>query len=193
MEEKKSTFEKILETALSLFAEKGYKETTIDEIAKECNIAKGSVYVYFKSKEDIAINVLNKSIEESTKVIFSVDNIKDPYERIIKLIKNGYKYIIDNEKYWRSLNNLANQSELKKIIEYNYLAYHKVIIDKLSSYLKDLGLPNYKFEAKMLLAFFDGIQLHYYYNKDKKFFSESRKYLLKRYSKEFLDFLKKMK
>ncbi len=187
-----TTADKILDNSLILFAEKGYKETTIDEIAKACGIAKGSIYVYYKSKEEIALAVLSKSIEETKNLIFSVKNIADPYKRIAQLIKKGFKYILDNEKYWRSLNNLASQSDLKKLFEKNFFEYQNIIITKISIYLKELGIPNYKFEAKMLLSFFDGIQLHYYSNRDKKFFTDAKKYLLKRYSKDFLDVITKL-
>lgn len=49
--------EKILRTALALFAKFGYKKTSVDDIANQSDVAKGTVYLYFKNKEDILINV----------------------------------------------------------------------------------------------------------------------------------------
>lgn len=48
-----STQEKILDAASRLFLSYGYKRTTVDEIASEAGIAKGSVYLHFDSKESI--------------------------------------------------------------------------------------------------------------------------------------------
>ncbi|MGE4214035.1 MAG: TetR/AcrR family transcriptional regulator [Anaerotignaceae bacterium] len=43
----------ILETAEKLFSEKGIKQTTMDDISKAADYSKSTIYVYFKSKEEI--------------------------------------------------------------------------------------------------------------------------------------------
>jgi AcrR family transcriptional regulator len=43
--------DEILDVAEPLFAVKGYRKTTIGDIAKELNVAQGMLYYYFKSKE----------------------------------------------------------------------------------------------------------------------------------------------
>ena len=43
----------ILEAAERLFAEKGVRQTTMDDIAKAADYSKSTVYVYFKSKDEI--------------------------------------------------------------------------------------------------------------------------------------------
>ena len=45
----------ILSAAADLFAEQGYEQTSIDEIAKKADIAKGTFYYHFESKEDVVI------------------------------------------------------------------------------------------------------------------------------------------
>lgn len=47
------TREKIIETAWKLFYEKGFGETTINDILREADIAKGTFYYYFRSKDDL--------------------------------------------------------------------------------------------------------------------------------------------
>jgi len=44
---------KILEVAETVFAEKGFHATKVDEIASRAGVAKGTVYLYFKSKEHL--------------------------------------------------------------------------------------------------------------------------------------------
>lgn len=55
--------DRILEAGTLLFAKYGAKKTTIDEIAKEAGVAKGTVYLYFSSKEDILIAVGRKEVD----------------------------------------------------------------------------------------------------------------------------------
>lgn len=58
MQIKKADLEKkILELGTIELLEKGYDKTSIRKIARECNISPGNFYSYFKSKEDLYINV----------------------------------------------------------------------------------------------------------------------------------------
>jgi len=52
--------ESILDAAGKLFEQYGYRKTTIEEIAQEARIGKGTVYLHFKSKEDVGICWLRK-------------------------------------------------------------------------------------------------------------------------------------
>ena len=52
----------LIDTAERLFMEKGYEHTAISDIVKELNIAQGTLYYYFRSKEDILEAVVDKSI-----------------------------------------------------------------------------------------------------------------------------------
>ncbi|GGE69584.1 TetR/AcrR family transcriptional regulator [Priestia taiwanensis] len=47
----------ILEKALEVFSEKGYCSTSIDDIGKKANISKGLIYTYFKSKEELFLEI----------------------------------------------------------------------------------------------------------------------------------------
>ena len=54
-----STKEKILETALTLFAKNGYNGTSMEQIAQEVGIKAPSLYKHFKGKEDILNSLIN--------------------------------------------------------------------------------------------------------------------------------------
>jgi AcrR family transcriptional regulator len=56
-EERKSV---IATAAISIFREKGYAETTVEEIALGAGIGKGTVYEYFKSKDEIALRIFDE-------------------------------------------------------------------------------------------------------------------------------------
>ena len=44
-------------SAINLFCEKGIQQTSIDEIAKSAGVAKGTIYLYFKNKEEIVFAI----------------------------------------------------------------------------------------------------------------------------------------
>ncbi|MEW6667019.1 MAG: TetR/AcrR family transcriptional regulator [Thermodesulfobacteriota bacterium] len=51
--------EAILKTAAGLFAEKGYKETSMAEVARISGVAQGTIFYHFKNKEELFIAVLD--------------------------------------------------------------------------------------------------------------------------------------
>lgn len=58
------TREKILETALRLFREKGYQETTMRAVADEAGVALGNAYYYFASKEHLIQAFYGRTVDE---------------------------------------------------------------------------------------------------------------------------------
>ncbi len=52
--------EQIIENAKKLFSEKGYHQTQISDIVKKSGIARGTIYQYFKNKDDIFITILER-------------------------------------------------------------------------------------------------------------------------------------
>lgn len=61
----RQTRELILGTALRLFAEKGYEETTLREIAREAGVSLGLSYRYFASKEDLVLAMYERLSDEA--------------------------------------------------------------------------------------------------------------------------------
>jgi AcrR family transcriptional regulator len=80
---------KILEVALKLFTSMGFHETRLDEVAKQADIAKGTLYLYFKSKEDLFIQCLfdgsERWMERAQVIIDSQNSIKERFLRLIEL------------------------------------------------------------------------------------------------------------
>lgn len=76
---KQRTRETIVTVALELFAERGYQQTTVAEIAEAAEVSKGTVFAYFPSKEDIvfgdaplALAALAAQLEEAPATIPAV-------------------------------------------------------------------------------------------------------------------------
>ena len=67
MKEKKTkaqiTEERILEAAINLFSEKGYSGTSTGEIARDANVAEGTIFRYFPQKKDLLVRGITKFID----------------------------------------------------------------------------------------------------------------------------------
>jgi AcrR family transcriptional regulator len=88
---------KIFDAALRVFAQKGYHNATIDEIAALSGVGKGSVYRYFKSKEDLLTQLLTEHYENiigRISQIFSREH--DVLKQIREMIAVWVKFIEEN-------------------------------------------------------------------------------------------------
>ena len=54
----------IARASIELFCDKGITQTSIDEIAKSAGVAKGTIYLYFKNKEEIIFAIWNMIVEQ---------------------------------------------------------------------------------------------------------------------------------
>ena len=70
-----TTKERILEAALTLFAEKGYNGTSVEQIANAVGIRAPSLYKHYKGKEDI-LNALIDSAEARYEEMFGSERNK---------------------------------------------------------------------------------------------------------------------
>lgn len=76
----------IIDTARKLFAEKGYHGVKMDEVARSCNVAKGTIYLYFDSKADLFVNIFIitfSNIMKDIEYIFKRgENLRDTLEKV---------------------------------------------------------------------------------------------------------------
>jgi len=81
-------YQRILEAAVKVFAEQGFFQSTISQIAKVAGVADGTIYLYFKNKEDILVQIF----AFKTKQVFEgfreeVDRVSDPVEKLRNLVR----------------------------------------------------------------------------------------------------------
>ena len=81
--------EAILRSAIRVFAQNGYFNSKVADIAKEAGIADGTVYLYFKSKEEILHSIFDRAMEEfiaeGLKEIADIKKAEDRLRRITHL------------------------------------------------------------------------------------------------------------
>ncbi|MCL2656011.1 MAG: TetR/AcrR family transcriptional regulator [Betaproteobacteria bacterium] len=71
--------QQLLDRAIGLFRAKGYSATSIDEIVKACGITKGSLYYYFKGKEDLVLAAMDQVHDYFRTNIFSlIADVENP-------------------------------------------------------------------------------------------------------------------
>jgi len=91
--------DKIIRIAAQLFSEKSYHDVTMDEIAEKVGVAKGTIYLYFESKERLYLEILEhgfKAIESLIeKEIAKSDRAPEKLKKVLKLIFGFYRRNLD--------------------------------------------------------------------------------------------------
>ena len=90
----------ILQVATEVFAAKGFNEATISQIAKKANIAEGSIYDYFKNKEDLLFSIPEERMENFLSGLQEhLEGIKGPLSKLRKLIWYHLNFYEKNKDY----------------------------------------------------------------------------------------------
>ncbi len=90
----------ILKVATEVFAEKGFHETTIAQIAQKANIAEGSIYNYFKNKEDLLFSIPEERMEKFLSGLREhLRGIKGALNKLRKLIWCHLNFYEKNQDY----------------------------------------------------------------------------------------------
>ena len=75
--------EQLFDTAAALFAEKGYHGTSINDLARAMGLQKGSLYHYFKSKEELLFRLLDEYITAALNEVEKICALEDtPSEKL---------------------------------------------------------------------------------------------------------------
>ena len=86
--EKNNKYHQILEAAVRVFARQGFHQSTVAQIAKEAGVADGTIYLYFKNKDDILVqffSVRTKQVFESFReAVDAAENSTDKLRNLVR-------------------------------------------------------------------------------------------------------------
>ncbi|MFC4389179.1 TetR/AcrR family transcriptional regulator [Gracilibacillus marinus] len=147
---------KVADIALNLFIEKGFQQTSIQEIIEKSNISKGTFYNYFTSKHDCIAEILENIRYDANQQRVAMQIGKDPKDRSILIDQITILMQLNDEKNVRPLfENIlySKQSDLKKLV-----LQHRVIeMEWLSNRLVDIFGEEIKAYAQEATVLFYGM------------------------------------
>jgi AcrR family transcriptional regulator len=181
----------IAQKAIALLAKKGFQATTIQDIADAAGLGKGTIYHYFKTKEEILF-VISAELFHEMERSFGVAllRINEPGEKLAALIAEALKVTEDVEnlfvvytELW--LMNLRgnHDDDFMTVIKHLHNDL-KNLVARMINAGKKQGLWGRKTDsdalATYLISSFDGVIAHYMMDKEN--------YDLKRVTKECINF-----
>lgn len=178
---RESRRKQIMDVALELFADKGYAHTSISQIATKAKISKGLMYNYFKSKDDLLLNLF----EDGMGAMFDLFDLnKDGMltrDEFIYFINESFNLMNQDRRFWKLYFSLIVQPTVWKIFEKNLNDIIAPLIQIMTNYYKEKGSENPEIEAVMVGALLDGIGFNYAFNPDLYPLEEVKKMVIERF------------
>lgn len=156
----------LLEAAATVFARRGFREATVDEVAREAGFSKGAVYWHFKSKDDLFFALVEDRVdaplEEMVELLRSappeIDMAPEAARRFLELFERERETILLEQEYWLLV---AREPQLRE----RYLArcerLRNALADALDARAEQLGTPELPLPsievATAYIALIDGL------------------------------------
>ena len=125
----------ILDAASHVFSKHGFIKTTIDQVASHAGLGKGTIYQYFKSKNELFLSVGERGMDRlKDSVLMVIEKEKDPINRIEKAIRAYLSFFEQNSNMAAIL--MQEQSVFKKKVQKRYFEHYYGHINKTREIFK---------------------------------------------------------
>ena len=73
----------ILEAAVEVFADRGFHKSRVSDVARAANVADGTIYLYFKSKDEILLSIFEEAMAEMIEAVEKkLAPLDDPFDKL---------------------------------------------------------------------------------------------------------------
>ncbi|MBC5637531.1 TetR/AcrR family transcriptional regulator [Ornithinibacillus sp. BX22] len=97
MKNNKPKYKLIIDAAVDVIAENGYHASQVSKIAKKAGVADGTIYLYFKNKEDILVSVFEEKMGQFIEQIVTATNEREnASEKLLTLIEMHFSQLAAN-------------------------------------------------------------------------------------------------
>lgn len=142
----------ILNVATEVFAEKGFAETTISRISREAKIAEGSIYHYFKNKEDLLFSIPEERMENFLGGLYKhLEGVQGSLNKLRKLIWYHLHFYEQNRDYVLILlQNIRQRPSFKSTRAYQLIRDFSRLVAQIIEEGRGEGVIRTDINAKIL-------------------------------------------
>jgi AcrR family transcriptional regulator len=153
--------ERLLESALALFAEHGYAATPIRRIAEHAGVSQGLMYNYFAGKEQLLLAIFERGMSDVQTSLARAQAGATPRERLASLIRESVRIVREHEHFWRLSYGLRFQPRVAEGLGDAVVGWSAAIRRQLEELLGAARMPDAATQARILFATIDGVAQHY--------------------------------
>jgi AcrR family transcriptional regulator len=151
--------EELLEAALQVFAERGYRDSSVDEIAERAGYSKGALYWHFASKDELFFALLEERIDrpwrETIELLGSAapgqDMAPEASRRFAEMLGGQRELLLINHEYWSQA---VRDPELRARYATRQANLRRALGKAIAARLEHLGAPPLDAPAEELATVF---------------------------------------
>lgn len=156
------TKEKIMSTAMELFAIQGFPETSVQEIANRCGIAQTTVLYHFKSKQNLLFQLIDLVIAHNREFYYKrkTENI-NPVAGLVEFCQSNLTWCYHNQAEAHVLLMLFNFSKMEQALKEKATEVIDNGRDIVEKFLKDTSFDgNLRVTAVILQQYINAAMFH---------------------------------
>jgi AcrR family transcriptional regulator len=169
----------ICESALQLFASKGFQNTSIREIAEEAGISKGLIYNYFDSKEDILRTIINTLFDTMMERFGFLEMQEMSDEEYIDFVNLSIDIVLEDLNHYRLWFAVFTQPQVMSLVMDDLWERVGPIMKLMLEYYEKKGFEDPVAQMRFASAIIDGIQMHIMLDPDNYPVEKVRKILIR--------------
>ena len=165
-EYKEEAKKRIIEASVKVMSEKGYSQTTMEDIAAYLGVSKGALYLYFKSKDEIIVESaknMQLHLSQLHRMQMTASPTKDPLDVWIKILDNFMPFDSKiNTLYFELVAITQRDPEINKLSAKNLekeieMIEHEIALQQQMKLVRTDADP--RTIAVALISFFSGLRL----------------------------------
>ncbi len=120
---------RILFAAEDIFARKGYDRATVAEIARVAQVAEGTIYEYFRNKEDLLYSVMQFHFGNYLHSLDELFSVKTPLQKLERFIRYHFSIYLNQPSFAKTfiLNGIFNRGFYKSAVYADFMKYLHII------------------------------------------------------------------
>ncbi len=153
--DREETRQRLLDSALAIFARNGYERATVDEIVREAGFSKGAFYVHFESKEDLFWQMLEERIERQQErfrqAIDTSASVEENEKRILQVVFTQHDDPSDQAVFLEFAAHGMRNPKVRERLSEMYGRWHSFVLETLTAG-RELGLVRDDIDISVLAS-----------------------------------------
>ncbi len=139
--------QQITEAATTVFSRLGFHKARIDDIAAEAGLSKGTLYLYFKSKDDIIASLLSKMFERELAALDSLKNDQRPAaERLLVFVEQSNNALIKWQRIIPIMFEFLSRISRQSVVQQAFKSYFQSYMEMLTPIIQQ-GIDSGEFKS----------------------------------------------
>lgn len=136
MKKEKPKYKQIIDAAVVVIADNGYHQAQVSKIAKQAGVADGTIYLYFKNKEDILISVFQEKMSVFIEGLQEIVVREAPASEKLEFMITNHFSVLSKDKYLARVTQLELRQS-NRDIRLKINAVLKEYLDQLDAILEE--------------------------------------------------------